>query len=943
MSLQSSLGSSQTDLDREALRRRRTITVSLVTSFMFVAITALFLPQIMASETPNYWGLFLTIPVSIIALTSAWLAWRNQTTAAGYLLLGTILVLSLCSPIVGRGQGVSVGILVAILGIGIAANSLPVTHTNRAIAISILTGVLVIVIDQFIPDFGLESNPVYTNVSAAVIAIVFLVVIAQRFQTFSLRAKLIIAFAVVMILPLLILGIYNNFVATDNLTQESRNQLSELSDLVAQRYDDFVDEQLSQIETDSQQTTFVDYLLVPESSRHVRIEESKAGQNLAVLQSKNDFIKSYAILDINGRNILDTAPENLGRDESKESYFLAAIQTGARYASNVIFTEGEEGSIFFSAPVREVVGGNTLGVLRMEYDAAILQSIAQTIAPNDPDTVVVIVDRNTYLRLAYTGNPELVFTSYKRFTELELAALQASGKMPKKAADEILADTSETVVSGIDHLQQEQFFEAYDNSLNSDSVHTGKYLSTQPWTALSYESVESNLEAIRQQTRETIFISLALAGLAIVLAFAAAQILAAPLVSLTRVAEEISAGNITARASVTTEDEIGALGHSFNRMTDEINQTLGTLEVRVAERTADLEMARQQSEKRASELTAVGEISKVVSSEQKIETLLPLIARLVSERFDFQHTGIFLLDETGQFAVLQAASSEGGRRMLEQGYQLGVDKGEIVGDVAKSGSPRIALDVGQDAVLFDHPELPNIRSEMALPLNARGQTLGVLDVQSDKPGAFTESDANTLSILADQIAIAIENARLFEQTQQALNEYQALYRQNLKEGWTAFSREEDLVGYQQNLGGGRKLVKPVESNEIREAVNRGTILVVQPESENSDSFIVVPVKLRGQIIGTLKIQAPVKNRKWTQDEINLAGAVSERLSLALENARLIQESQKQVIKEQTISEVTSKIGASIDLKNMLQTAVEELGRAMPGSDVLIRFDSNGKK
>jgi len=363
----------------------------------------------------------------------------------------------------------------------------------------------------------------------------------------------------------------------------------------------------------------------------------------------------------------------------------------------------------------------------------------------------------------------------------------------------------------------------------------------------------------------------------------------------------------------------------------------------VAERTADLEIARQQSEKRANELAAIGEISKVVSGEQKLETLLPLIARLVSERFDFYHTGIFLLDDTGQFVVLRAASSEDGRRLLEQGYRVVVGDGRVVGYVAKFGTPRIALDIGQESVSFEATELPGTRSEMGLPLNARGRTLGVLDVQSEKPGAFTEADANTLSILADQIAIAIENVRLFQQIQKALNEYQALYRQNLKEGWAAFSREESLVGYQQTLAGGRKLLKPVETDEIREAINRGQILVSQPETEDSDSYIVVPVKLRDQIIGTMKIQAPHKNRTWTQDEINLASSVSERLSLALENARLIQESQRQVIKEQTIGDVTSKIGASIDLKNVLQTAVEELGRAIPGSEVLIRFDSNGKK
>jgi len=130
-------------------------------------------------------------------------------------------------------------------------------------------------------------------------------------------------------------------------------------------------------------------------------------------------------------------------------------------------------------------------------------------------------------------------------------------------------------------------------------------------------------------------------------------------------------------------------------------------------------------------------------------------------------------------------------------------------------------------------------------------------------------------------------------------------------------------------------------------MNRGDVLVVNADGIREDPSIVVPIKLRGQVIGVLNIKAPTKDRRWSNDEVNLAEAISERLSLALENARLIQESQRQVIKEQTISEVTGKIGASINLKNVLQTAVEELGRAMPGSEVMIKFQNeesndNGK-
>jgi putative methionine-R-sulfoxide reductase with GAF domain len=267
----------------------------------------------------------------------------------------------------------------------------------------------------------------------------------------------------------------------------------------------------------------------------------------------------------------------------------------------------------------------------------------------------------------------------------------------------------------------------------------------------------------------------------------------------------------------------------------------------------------------------------------------------------------------------------------------------LIGNVSQTGEPRIALDVGSDATFFDNPDLPETRSEMALPLNLRGATIGVLDVQSTRPGAFSESDAKNLSILADQIAIAIDNARLFGKNQQTLSEVQALYNQYLRQEWSTFSRHESRIGYIQSPIGGRSLDEPVESDEIQRALQHGEVVVLNGKGDKSFPAIVVPVKLRGQTIGVLNIKAPTHNRKWNKDEINLAQAVSDRLALALDNARLLFESQRQTAKEQKIGEVTAKIGASINMRSVLQTAVEELGRALPGSEVVIQFQSNGKE
>ncbi|MFN2111339.1 MAG: GAF domain-containing protein, partial [Anaerolineae bacterium] len=161
--------------------------------------------------------------------------------------------------------------------------------------------------------------------------------------------------------------------------------------------------------------------------------------------------------------------------------------------------------------------------------------------------------------------------------------------------------------------------------------------------------------------------------------------------------------------------------------------------------------------------TAVAQEAQLASGD--LTRLLPRVVRVISEQFGFYHTGLFLLDASKKWMELQAASSEGGQRMLARQHRLEVGSQSIVGYVASRGERRIALDVGQDAVFFDNPDLPDTRSEMAVPLRVGGEILGVLDVQSTERQAFTDEDITTLQALADQVAMAVNNAQLLRQVE----------------------------------------------------------------------------------------------------------------------------------------------------------------------------------
>ncbi len=352
------------------------------------------------------------------------------------------------------------------------------------------------------------------------------------------------------------------------------------------------------------------------------------------------------------------------------------------------------------------------------------------------------------------------------------------------------------------------------------------------------------------------------------------------------------------------------------------------LEIRVQERTASLE-------KRATQIQTVASLARSIASMQDLNALLPNIAKLVSEQFGYYHTGIFLLDEAGKYAVLKAANSDGGKRMLNRGHRLLLDANSIVGYVTSRGEARIALDVGADSVYFNNPDLPETRSEMALPLRVGGHVIGALDVQSIQTNAFSQEDTFVLSTLADQIAIAIQNSSLFGEAQKALSDAQSTYEKYVTQSWNSFVQQAKHTGFVFD----GKQVTPLDSQSKREQI-RAAIQTGSLSLEKSSLTVAIPIKLRGLTIGVLDVRSKKGARAWTRDEITLLEAAAERAALALENARLVEGAQRRAARERAIGDISTKIGAVSSFEYILQTAVEELGRKIGGAtEVTLEINS----
>ena len=880
--------------------------------------------------------------LTIIAIISILLFLNGKVTAGSLLIQGGVLIGLLIIVSQAEGYGFPAAFLILVVSLYIPGQTLKGRFAGHAFWVGVVGTLSAIILDTFwtgprVPT--LAQDVLSAAILSTILALILILTTISQFSGYAIRTKLLILAMGTGLVSILSVAILTTRSTQQVMTQQTSSSLVSSAKHIVSEIDAYIGYNIDSVSAEAELPEIVSYLQTSPQGQVITRDKILELFN-ALVQRDPESIGSYALLNSDGMDIVDTYSEDIGIDKSDRDYFLQPRRTGRPFVSPVRYSPTSSDHAFYvGVPVKDK-NGKFIGVLRVRFHSSVLNNIVQS---NNgfagKGSYGILLDEYNII-IADGHNPEWISHTPTQPDAKTYAIFKIENRIAGISQDEISLNMPDFAANLRAITPDKPYFASTDENWGTPMEVGVARSSKTVFLKVAYVQPQAiALEAVTQQNQLSVIVAI-ITGLVILLAsFFVSRTITHPIDNLSKIAEEIAEGKLSARAEYGVNDEIGALANSFNRMTSQLQDTLGGLERRVSERTSDLEMARLLSERRAQDLQSISEVSRTISSEQRLEILLPLITRLVSERFDFYHVGIFFVDDTHRFTYLQAANSEGGQKMLARGHRLEVGKG-LVGTVAQTAKPRIALDVGTDAAFFDNPDLPNTRSEMALPLNIRGRTIGVMDVQSTKPGAFTENDANTLSVLADQVAIAIENARLFGQTQNAREEAEALYAQIQRQEWNSFAQQETRIGYRQTATGGRRLINPVETDDIRDALENGRVVVLDGKESKAQPSIAVPVKLRGQTIGVLNIKAPTKERKWNQDEINLAQAISDRLALALDNARLLNESQRRAAKEAKIGEVSAKISASINMRNVLQTAVEELGRALPGSEVVIQFENS---
>ncbi|MEW5872424.1 MAG: GAF domain-containing protein [Chloroflexota bacterium] len=369
---------------------------------------------------------------------------------------------------------------------------------------------------------------------------------------------------------------------------------------------------------------------------------------------------------------------------------------------------------------------------------------------------------------------------------------------------------------------------------------------------------------------------------------------------------------------------------------------------------AVIEQRTHTLEQRSRYLQASADVSHAAASILDIELLMQQTVDLIRQQFELYYVGLFLLDPEGDWAVLRSGTGEAGRAMVARGHRIRLGTGMIGWSIANA-QPRVALHAGEDAVRLAIPDLPETRSEAAIPLRSRGRILGALSVQSQRPDAFGEIEISAFQALADQVALAIDNARLFQESQRALDEMQRAYGEIGQRGWQELLRSGQWSQTPRSYRYDRRQSqpdRPAPGGQPAHAASAGTpsptgtpITTEMPESAyqalrakparptQDQDALFVPINIRNQPVGVLKLKkgSPEGSSEggslsWSQTEIELLQTISEQLGIALDSARLYQDAQRLAQRERLTAETTSRMRQTLDIETILRTTIEEIQR-----------------
>lgn len=601
------------------------------------------------------------------------------------------------------------------------------------------------------------------------------------FQFLSLRTRLVVSFLGVALIPLVLLTL-THFVLTGQVFRQNADQ-----SLVAAAYqttfslDSFFKNGLAAIQVEAQLPGMSKYLRLPAKQRSGSAEEAEvAGLFRALMQRDAVNVLSYSLLDSQGTQGMGTDASDRRSSQADTDYFRQPLTTGKAYVSPVYLPIDPNGlpSVYFSSPVRDATEA-TIGVLVIRYNATVLQRlVTQSNNLAGSQSFAVLLDEN-YVRIADGLSPDRVFEPIVPLSPEQVNALQSSARLPQRSSQH-----SATPLPQIEQaIRQNNCNEKpcrpiyLTLTLTADPQSLSRIvitrLQSQPWVVLFAQPQQVFLTPLINEIRLTAGLAVLVAIVVIVGAIGMGRWLTRPLTHLASRVSQFTAGNLAARAQITSRDEIGVLAANFNTLALQVGKLLHGLE----DRTHQLEASQRTT-------TAVSELAKATLDSDR---LLQEAVKLVQERFQVDFVQIYLWEASTELLVPSASAGVISPDRLQIPATLSLENEDSLVAIAARGrqmqttgnlqSLKLqSLELGRaDSPQLSHRYQPS--SEVALPLLSRGSLLGILDVQDQQGFRFSKGDLDTLSLLSGQIATALENAQLFNELQKTEERFRTIFEE----------------------------------------------------------------------------------------------------------------------------------------------------------------------
>ncbi len=801
-------------------------------------------------------GLGLAV-VAVVGLAfGVSLLWHGLASWLAVLLGGTLLFLTLS---LGRGKG---------------------RYALGAFAL-VAVGLLLVLADQPLPWSRYDVNEsLLTAITTRVLLSGLTVSLALSFARLygrmtALRTRLTVTLVLVVLGVTAIVTVTSIWMGTATAGRRTLDQLQATVRLQEEMTEAWLDQltfALDSLVVEDYEVQRAQSLLLESLTKEYRLAAAHALRvRFKSVIKRTGWFTEIFLINPDGYVALSTEPELEGRYVGDKSYYELGL---SEHVISEAHYDPEVGSlsIVLARPLQ--VGSFTYGVLATRADMTQLTKIADVGAAGR------------------TGVSYFVGADNRVLASSDKAALGIS----------VVSPATRAAVRGHVHLGRGR----YQNHMGVPVVGVYTWIPRLHAGLVNEMERSEMLASARAVTLVNGGVAIAATLTAVVLAMVFSRSFSRPLAALAETASEIAAGNLELEAPVVRNDEVGAVARAFNAMTAQLRDLVATLEARVRARTRGLQ--------------AVAEVSRATTSILDLERLLPQVVNLVRQRFDLYYVGLFLLDDEGKYAVLRAGTGDAGAEMLAAGWRLEVGGDSMIGQCVALGQPQVKQQEGDEVIQLANPFLPETRSEMALPLRYGDRVIGAMTIQSTVERAFGETEMAVFQNLADQVAVAVQNARLFAETQAALDRAQRIQQRYLIQAWGEYLQMQRTKGYEHREGH----VVPL-NDELLPEVQEG-LRSTGPTVEGN--LLRVPLRQAGRVIGVLGVE---RRDGWTNSQVALVETLVEQLVLAAENQRLLDDITRRAALERTIGEVTATVRQEVEIESVLEQALAALGDVL-GAD-----------